>query len=90
MSAGTGSLNPPIAAPLLEVSNVTAFYGDLQALKEVIATLPPMQRDAIQMLKLSEMSLKDAATAGNTTVGALKVATHRAMAALRKMLVKKK
>jgi RNA polymerase sigma factor (sigma-70 family) len=65
-------------------------YGDLEELKEAIATLPPMQRDAIQMLKLGEMSLKEAADAGQTSVGALKVATHRAMATLRKMLVKKK
>jgi RNA polymerase sigma factor (sigma-70 family) len=63
-------------------------YGDLQELKEAIATLPPIQRDAIQMLKLREMSLKEAAVASDTTVGALKVATHRAMTALRKMLVK--
>jgi RNA polymerase sigma factor (sigma-70 family) len=63
-------------------------YGDVRELKEAIATLPPMQRDAIQMLKLDEMSLKEAAAKGNTTVGALKVATHRAMAALRKVLVK--
>jgi RNA polymerase sigma factor (sigma-70 family) len=61
--------------------------GDLQELKDAIATLPPIQRDAIQMLKLGEMSLKEAAVVSNTTVGALKVATHRAMTALRKMLV---
>jgi RNA polymerase sigma factor (sigma-70 family) len=62
--------------------------GDVQELKKAIATLPPMQRHAIQMLKLDEMSLKEAAVACNTTVAALKVATHRAMTALRKMLVK--
>jgi RNA polymerase sigma-70 factor (ECF subfamily) len=65
-------------------------YADLHELKQAISALPPMQRDAIQLLKLGEMSLKEAAVAGNTTVGALKVATHRAMAALRKMLVKDK
>jgi len=65
-------------------------YGDLGALKEAIASLPPIQRDAIQMLKLGEMSLKEAAEASNTTVGALKVATHRAMTTLRKILVKEK
>ena len=64
-------------------------YGDVHQLKEAIAALPPMQREAIQMLKLGEMSLKEAAHTGKTTEGALKVATHRAMAALRKMLVKK-
>ena len=65
-------------------------YGDPDALKQAIAALPRMQRDAIEMLKLREMSLKEAADACNTTVGALKVATHRAMATLRKMLVKKR
>jgi DNA-directed RNA polymerase specialized sigma24 family protein len=49
-----------------------------------------MQRHAIRMLKLGEMSLKEAAVASNMTIGALKVATHRAMTALRKMLVKEK
>jgi RNA polymerase sigma-70 factor (ECF subfamily) len=61
--------------------------GDVRALEQAIGALPPIQRDAIRMLKLREMSLKDAAEALNTTVGALKVATHRAMASLRKMLV---
>jgi RNA polymerase sigma-70 factor (ECF subfamily) len=65
-------------------------YGDLEELKEAIRTLPPVQRDAIQMLKLGEMSLKEAAGASHTSVGALKVATHRAMTALRKILVKGK
>jgi RNA polymerase sigma-70 factor (ECF subfamily) len=64
-------------------------YDDVEDLRKAIETLPPIQRDAIQMLKLGEMSLKEAADASHTTVGALKVATHRAMTALRKMLVKK-
>jgi DNA-directed RNA polymerase specialized sigma24 family protein len=64
--------------------------GELEEPKDAIATLPTMQRDAIPMLKLSEMSLKEAADASHTSVGALKVATHRAMTALRKMLVKNK
>lgn len=65
-------------------------YDDLNELRKAIGTLPPIQRDAIQMLKLGEMSLNEAAAASHTTVGALKVATHRAMTALRKMLLKKR
>jgi RNA polymerase sigma-70 factor (ECF subfamily) len=65
-------------------------YSDVEDLKKAIELLPPIQRDAIQMLKLGEMSLKQAADASHTTVGALKVATHRAMTALRKMLVKER
>ena len=73
-----------------ERANTTMkVLGDVRALEQAIGALPPIQRDAIRMLKLKEMSLKDAAEALNTTVGALKVATHRAMASLRKMLVNK-
>jgi RNA polymerase sigma-70 factor (ECF subfamily) len=67
-------------------TNSEAESGDPQALREAIETLPVGQRDAIEMLKLKEMSLKEAAAASGTTVGALKVATHRAMAALRRKL----
>ena len=40
------------------------------------------------MLKLREMSLKEAAAASGTSVSALKVSVHRAVAALRKTLLK--
>jgi H+/Cl- antiporter ClcA len=39
-----------------------------------------------RQLKLRDMSLREAASASGTSIGALKVATHRAMTALRKML----
>ena len=61
-------------------------YGDPDALKQAIGALPPGQRDAIEILKLHEMSLKEAAAASGMSIGALKVATHRAMHALRKLL----
>ena len=64
-------------------------YGDPQALRRAVDDLPRGQREAIELLKLREMSLKQAAAATGTTVGALKVATHRAMAALRRALVAK-
>jgi RNA polymerase sigma-70 factor (ECF subfamily) len=60
--------------------------GDRDALREAIRSLPPGQREAIELLKLKELSLKDAAAASGTTVGALKVATHRAMKGLREKL----
>jgi RNA polymerase sigma-70 factor (ECF subfamily) len=53
---------------------------------EAIDNLPPMQRQAIRLLKLKEMSLKEAATASGTSIASLKVATHRALKSLRKML----
>jgi len=35
MNAAASSLNPTPGSPLLEVGNVTAFYGDLQALFDI-------------------------------------------------------
>jgi RNA polymerase sigma-70 factor (ECF subfamily) len=64
-------------------------YGDPEALHQAIEALPAGQRQAIELLKLREMSLKEAAAVSGTTVGALKVATHRAMVALRRLLTSK-
>lgn len=57
-----------------------------RALAIALATLPPGQRQAIQMLKLKEMSLIEAAEKTGLSVSALKVATHRALKALRKLM----
>ncbi len=67
-------------------NSTTEEYGDLDALRHAIRALPPAQRTAIEMLKLREMSLKDAAAACGMSIGSLKVATHRAMSTLRKTL----
>lgn len=60
--------------------------GDPDALRQAIEQLPPAQREAIEMLKIREMSLKEASEASGTSVGALKVSVHRAMAVLRRTL----
>lgn len=59
---------------------------DALRLREAINKLPAGQRDALRMLKLEDMSLKEAAAASGTSVAALKVATHRALQSLRRML----
>jgi RNA polymerase sigma-70 factor (ECF subfamily) len=59
---------------------------ETEALSAAIDALPSAQRVAIRMVKLQEMSLREAAAASGTSVGALKVAIHRAMKALRKQL----
>jgi RNA polymerase sigma-70 factor (ECF subfamily) len=64
-------------------------YGDAQALSQAVAELPSGQRRAIELLKLREMSLKEAAAASGMSVGALKVAVHRGMSTLRKVLIAK-
>lgn len=61
-------------------------FADEAALHAAIEHLPPDQRQAIRLLKLKEMSLKEAALASGRSVSALKVATHRAIKSLRKML----
>jgi RNA polymerase sigma-70 factor (ECF subfamily) len=58
-------------------------YGDPEALRLAVADLPKGQRLAIEMLKFREMSLKEAASASGMSVGALKVAVHRATKTLR-------
>lgn len=61
-------------------------YRDPEALRQAIGGLPHGQRQAIEMLKLREMSLKEAASATGMSIVALKVAVHRGMTALRKVL----
>jgi RNA polymerase sigma-70 factor (ECF subfamily) len=61
-------------------------YGDPEALRRAIGQLPPGQRRAVELLKLQEMSLKEASARSGMSVGALKVAVHRGMIALRKAL----
>jgi len=56
------------------------------ALREAIERLPSEQRQAVELLKLREMSLKDAAALTGRSVAALKVATHRAIKSLRAAL----
>jgi RNA polymerase sigma-70 factor (ECF subfamily) len=55
------------------------------AVREMIGRLPEGQRRAVEMLKLGEMSLAEASAETGLSTTALKVATHRALANLRKM-----
>lgn len=57
--------------------------GDPQLLRRAIANLPEGQRRAVELLKLEERSLKEAAAETGMSVGALKVAVHRGLKALR-------
>jgi RNA polymerase sigma-70 factor (ECF subfamily) len=64
----------------------TESWGDSEVLESAIRQLPRGQREAIELVKLQELSLKEASKATGTSVGALKVATHRAVSALRRKL----
>lgn len=58
-------------------------YGDAEALRLAVAALPAGQRAAIEMMKLKEMTLKEASEKSGMSVAALKVAVHRATRTLR-------
>ncbi|MDA8252283.1 MAG: sigma-70 family RNA polymerase sigma factor, partial [Rhodospirillales bacterium] len=60
--------------------------GDVPAMHRALAGLSAGQRQAIELLKLKEMSLQEAAAVSGMTVGALKVATHRGLMRLRALL----
>lgn len=69
-------------------SNLSAdTYGDPEALRIAMAELPEGQRKAVEMLKFRELSLKEAAAESGMSVGALKVAVHRATRSLRLILM---
>ena len=54
-----------------------------QALMAMIAALPPGQREALELVKVKEMSLLEASAVSGQSVGSLKVSVHRAIKALR-------
>ncbi|SDX75570.1 RNA polymerase, sigma subunit, ECF family [Collimonas sp. OK242] len=70
-------------------ANLQEEATDAGMLRAAVARLPVGQRNAIQMLKLEEMSLKEAAASSGMSVAALKTATHRALKSLRKMIDKR-
>lgn len=74
----------------LEANQEGVDAAEAAALHEAIRALPEQQRQAIELLKLKELSLKEAAQVSGTSIGALKVATHRAMATLRHTLAKRR
>jgi len=67
-------------------ANLSEIAGDDRALRHAIESLPESQRRAITLLKLNEMSLKEAEAASGIPIAALKVATHRAVRRLRQIL----
>jgi RNA polymerase sigma-70 factor (ECF subfamily) len=56
---------------------------EAEELAQAMAQLPPGQRQALELLKLKELSLKEASAATGLSITALKVATHRALKSLR-------
>lgn len=75
---------PPDPAPTavdLVVANDLA-----RRIRTAVATLPPAQREAFELIKEDELSLAEAAAVLGTTVTAVKLRAHRAYQALRLVL----
>jgi RNA polymerase sigma-70 factor (ECF subfamily) len=54
-----------------------------EEIRDLLRLLPARQREALEAVKLKEMSLAEASVATGQSIGALKVNTHRAIKALR-------
>jgi RNA polymerase sigma-70 factor, ECF subfamily len=57
-----------------------------EEVEDLLQLLPPRQREALQALKLKQMTLAEASAASGQSVAALKVNTHRALKRLRTLL----
>ena len=67
-------------------TNIDEASRDGRALRAAVESLPPAQRQAVKLLKLQEMSLKEAAAVTGMSIASLKVTTHRAIRSLRRIL----
>ncbi len=83
-----GTANLPETSAFAETNLFVEGFGDPQELAAAIATLPAGQRRAVELLKLREMTLKEAAAATGSSETSLKVSVHRAIKTLRDMLNK--
>ncbi len=72
-----------LAAPAAESGEARAAAAQLRA---AVAELPESQRTALRLAKLEDLPLAEASARSGLSVGALKVATHRAVRALRRRL----
>lgn len=72
--------------PLSTANDRTDHAIDIEraALARAMTNLSPRQRQAVELLRLQEMSLKEAAAVSGRTEASLKVAMHRALASLRR------
>ncbi|MBN9086721.1 MAG: sigma-70 family RNA polymerase sigma factor [Reyranella sp.] len=72
-----------------ETKELVDRMADAEALTEALARLPAGQRKAVELLRIKEMSLKEASDVSGMSVAALKVSMHRAMRTLRAVLTRR-
>ncbi len=76
----------------IEAAEQIGVGGDAEArllsadLQAAVRELPQSQRTALQLTKIEAMSLAEASARSRMSIGALKVATHRAVQSLRRKL----
>jgi RNA polymerase sigma factor (sigma-70 family) len=60
---------------------------DLRELESAIENLPLAQQQAVRLLKLKELSLKEASTLSGMSIASLKVNMHRALKSLQRLMM---
>jgi RNA polymerase sigma-70 factor (ECF subfamily) len=70
-----------------EANRTVELYATSETLNEAIAGLPAQQREAVELLKLKELTLVEASEVSGRSVAALKVNVHRAIKSLRMRLM---
>jgi RNA polymerase sigma-70 factor, ECF subfamily len=81
--AAETSLEPKHETISAPEPNLHALLSGRRGLREAIDRLPFGQRQAVRLLKLRGLSLKEAALESGTSTTALKAASHRGLKALR-------
>jgi RNA polymerase sigma factor (sigma-70 family) len=86
VAAAETALEPEHETIAATGANIHVTVARRRELQEAIGALPAGQRQAVLLLKLRGLSLKEAALESGMSIAALKVASHRAIKALRVML----
>jgi len=69
-----------------DANMTTEVSLDMRAVRRAIEELPPGQRQAIALVKVQGLSLREAAAQTGQSEGAVKLSVHRALKALRRAL----
>lgn len=69
-----------------KANNLAEAHGVDRNVRSAIAALPAQQREAVELLKMRELSLAEASELSGRSIAALKVNVHRAIKSLRKQL----
>lgn len=76
----------PVTSSELATKETQEVSLDVERVSSAVSSLSPRDREILEMLKLREMTLAETSAAMGVTVGALKVATFRAIRRLRQKM----